>query len=205
MRWTRSEIYSLRMRIILCRLGAGPRGLLSYIRRGVCRFAGRSQFQLAAMGVSRVCLVLLLVGLSLCSPAFSYSHRLWKRQNGARTNICQNGARTICDRTPANLQQSFETNCAGKVDNATCERAWMAFTRAFARRNSTTVMARLVSGAAWVKWVASHLNYTGREALNVPTHPCGLVQYTYTSTKRQYISFQYHKMMWIRVIERPEG
>ena len=135
---------------IICRLGAGPRGLLSYIRRGVCRFAGRSPFsvplrslyylwfQLAAMGVSRVCLVLLLVGLSLCSPAFSYSHHLWKRQNGA-----------MCDPTPANLRQSFETNCTGlEVDNATCDRAWMAFTRAFARRNPTTVMARLVSSLA---------------------------------------------------------
>ena len=103
--------------------------------------------QLAAMGVSRVCLVLLLVGLSLCSPAFSYSHHLWKRQNGA-----------TCDPTPANLRQSFETNCTGlKVDSATCDRAWMAFTAAFARRNPTTVMARLVSGAAWVKLVASHI------------------------------------------------
>ena len=47
MRETRSEIHSLRMRII-CRLGAGPRGLLSYIRRGVCRFAGRSPFSVPA-------------------------------------------------------------------------------------------------------------------------------------------------------------
>ena len=129
------------------------------------------------MGVSRVCLVLLLVGLSLCSPAFSYSHHLWKRQNGA-----------MCDPTPANLRQSFETNCTGlKVDNATCDRAWMAFTRAFARRNPTTVMARLVSGAAWVKWVASRIILAENPPMYPPTLRIALNSSELASTKRQYI------------------
>lgn len=142
----------------------------------MCRFAGRSpfQFQLAAMGVSRVYLVLLLVGLSLCSPAFSYSHHLWKRQNGARGTICQN--RAICDPTPANLRQSFEANCNGKVNNATtCDRAWMNFTAAFAGRDPTTVMARLVLGAAWMKWVASHLILAEKPSMYPPTLRIGSV------------------------------
>lgn len=90
---------------------------------------------LATMGVSMVSLVLVLVELSLCSPAFSYSDRLWKRQNDD------------CSPTPTNLQESFQANCTGmpvSQDSATCDRAWMNFTRAFARKDPTTVMYRLV-------------------------------------------------------------
>lgn len=90
---------------------------------------------LATMGVSMVSLVLVLVELSLCSPAFSYSDRLWKRQND------------VCNPTPANLQESFQANCTGmpvSQDSATCDRAWMNFTRAFARKDPATVVGRLV-------------------------------------------------------------
>ena len=89
--------------------------------------------ELAAMGVSRVCLLLLLVELSLCSPAFSYSHRLWTRQNAD------------CTPTPRNLRVSFLSNCTGiGLESATCDRVWMNFTQAFAGRDPTTVVARLV-------------------------------------------------------------
>lgn len=88
----------------------------------------------AAMGVSKVCLVLLLVELSLCSSAFSYSHRLWKRQSDG------------CGPTPINLQQSFLASCTGMsgLDSATCNQAWMSFVRAFAHKDPTRVMARLI-------------------------------------------------------------
>ena len=90
---------------------------------------------LAAMGVSGVCLLLLLVELSLCSPAFSYSHDLLTRQADAD-----------CSPTPFGFRDSFLANCTAipGLDSATCNRAWMNFSMAFANRDPARVMGRLV-------------------------------------------------------------
>ena len=112
------------------------RGVYVYGVRVACMlgdplFVSRS---LAAMGVSGVCLLLLLVELSLCSPAFSYSHDLLTRQAAAD-----------CSPTPLGLQASFLANCIELgIERATCDRAWMDFSMAFANRDPATVMGRLV-------------------------------------------------------------